>query len=174
MTLYEIIKTIEKIAKNQPNINNIVETGDIFDLSKDEFEQKYSAFCITQRDHVPQENFITYNFTLYYVDRLTFDRENKLFVQSTACEILTNIIKTIYKTIDAVDIEFGTITTFTERFTAECAGAFINIGITTTYNSLCPSIKEICIKEPGAYNENEYNDDYDIYRINCYSDTDGN
>jgi hypothetical protein len=169
MTLYETIKIIEDIAKKQPNINNIVETGDIYDLNKDEYEQKYSAFCITQRTHIPQENFITYNFTLYYVDRLTFDKENKLFVQSTACEILTNIVKTLNQTIDFLQVDISDITTFTEKFTAECAGAFINVGITVTYNSLCPSIfdEQPCVKIPGEFNENQFSTDFFLYTLIC-------
>jgi len=136
MTLYETIQNINKIAAKQPNINNIIESGDIFDLNKEEYEQKYSAFCCTQRTHVLDDNFITFNFTLYYVDRLNSDRSNTIFIQSTACEVLTNIIRGL-NNLDVLSINYSDITTFTERFTAECAGAFINISLLTPYTTYC-------------------------------------
>ena len=166
MTLYETIKTIEEVAKEQPNINNIVETGDIFDLNTEEFEQQYSAFCITQNTHVPQENFITFNFTLYYVDRLTSDKSNKLFVQSTACEILTNIVKTLHQTMYFLEVENSEITTFTQRFTAECAGAFITIGVTVPYTNECAWVPGGGgTKILGEFDEHEFSTDFFLYRL---------
>lgn len=128
MTLYETTKLIENIAAQQPAVTNIIWSGDIFDLNKDEFAQKYSAVCITQRNHTLEDDFITFNFTVYYVDRLTESDDNKLDVQSTAVTVLTNITNTLRQIVP--DISLGDITTFTERFTALCAGAWINVGIT--------------------------------------------
>lgn len=166
MTLYETIKTIEDVAKQQPNVNNIIKSGDIFDLNTEEYQQQYSAFCVTQRTHVPQENFITFNFTLYYVDRLTEDKSNKLFVQSTACEILTNIVKYLHQTMYFLEIENSEITTFTQRFTAECAGAFINVSITVPYTNICASTPGGGgTKIPGEFDEHEFSTDFFLYTI---------
>ena len=57
MTLLETINLLNWIAKNQPNVNGIVETGDVFDLNKDEYNQKYAAFCATQGTHNVGEEF---------------------------------------------------------------------------------------------------------------------
>ena len=129
MTLYEVTKMIEKIADAQPNINSIVKSGDIYDLNKNEFEQNYSAFCLTQRNHTFEGDFATYNFVMYYVDRLTLDEENKLDIQSSGCNVLIKIINDIEKT-GLVSITYGDITTFTTRFTSTCAGAYIYLGVT--------------------------------------------
>lgn len=136
MTLLETIKTLEKIALTQPNINGIVETGDIYDLNKDEFQQRYAAFCVTQRTHTINQEFSIFRFVLYYADRLTLDKSNKIEIHSTACEFFQNLIKTIMSDYE-FDFTNGDVTTFTEKFSAECAGAFMECEITTKNISLC-------------------------------------
>lgn len=142
MTLLETIRLIEDIASRQPNVNSIVKTGDIFDLNKDELEQKYSAVCVTQRTHNFSATSFTFNFTIYYVDRLTLDEKNKSEIQSTGCNVLANVINELSSRED-IFVNYGDITTFTERFTSLCAGAFINIGIQTMRN--------VCVDEEKMY-----------------------
>ena len=62
-TLLETIDIIEGIAAAQPNINTIVESGDIYDLNTDHWNKQYAAFCVTQNTHRIDEDFITYRFT---------------------------------------------------------------------------------------------------------------
>lgn len=156
MTLQETIKLLEYIAINQPNLNEIVESGDIFDLNKDEYEQKYSAFCVTQNTHTIGLEYSTYSFNLFYVDRLILDKSNKLEIQSTAVQFFQNFLKTIMEKVPALDVQNGEVTTFTERFTAECAGAYMRLNITTTNNSLCSMIKV----ELGEFAPEEFSDDW--------------
>lgn len=156
MTLQETIKTLEYIAINQPNLNNIVESGDIFDLNKEEYEQKYSVFCATQGTHSIGIDFSTYNFTLFYVDRLTLDKSNKIEIHSTAVQFFQNFLKTIMDKIPSLNVENGEVTTFTERFSAECAGAYMRLNITTPNISLCSIIKN----ELGEFVPEEFSDDY--------------
>ena len=66
-TLLETIGIIEGIASAQPNINTVVESGDIYDLNTDHWNKQYAAFCVTQTNHSIDEDFITYRFTLFYV-----------------------------------------------------------------------------------------------------------
>lgn len=140
MTLLETIKLLEQIASEQPNINGIVESGDIFDLNKDEYQQKYSAFCVTQNNHTVNELYNVFSFTLFYVDRLTNDKSNKLQIHSTAVEFFSNFIKKIMTDYPDLNWEYGEVTTFTEKFSAECAGAYMTCNITTTSTSACPII----------------------------------
>lgn len=156
MTLLETIKLLEYIAGSQPNINGIVESGDIFDLSKEEYEQKYSAFCVTQNTHNINADYSTFNFTLFYVDRLTLDKNNKLEIQSTAVQFFQNFIKTILYKVPELNIENGNVTPFTERFSAECAGAYMQCSITTPNISLCYIMKA----ELGEFAPEEFSDDY--------------
>lgn len=156
MTLLETINLLNWVAKNQPNVNGIVETGDIFDLNKDEYKQKYSAFCVTQNTHNVGEEFTTYSFTLFYVDRLTLDKSNKLEIQSTAVQFFGNLIKTIMQKFENLNWTNGDVTTFTEKFSAECAGAFMTCNITTPNKSLCAMIQ----MELGEFAPKPYSDDW--------------
>lgn len=162
MTLLETITVLNLIAEYQPNVNGIVESGDIFDLNKDEYQQKYSAFCVTQNTHTIDEYFTTYSFTLYYVDRLTLDKSNKIEIQSNAMEFFSNFINTIIGNIDELnilDITNGDVVTFTEKFSAECAGAYMVCNITTPNTSLC-SINYITPEpEPPQYEKGAFNAD---------------
>lgn len=130
MTLFETIQIINQAAISQPNINAVVKTGDVFDLNKDNFKQRYAAFCCQQNQHTENGDYITYNFTLFYVDRLTADKRNKIEIQSTGIVTLGNLIRVLE---DIELLEAGTTVTyqpFTQRFEAECAGVYCSIGIT--------------------------------------------
>ena len=159
MTLMETINLLNWVAKKQPNVNGIVETGDIYDLNKDEFQQKYAAFCVTQNTHNVGEEFTTFSFTLFYVDRLTLDKSNKIEIQSTAVEFFANFIKTIMQKFDGLDWTNGDVTTFTEKFSAECAGAFMTCNITTPNKSLCAMI----MTDSGELSLQPYSDEWFNY-----------
>lgn len=133
MTLKETINTVNAVAAKQPNINTIVVSGNVFDLNQDNVTVKYSAFCLQQTNHTQTGDFIDYHFNMFYVDRLTTDRKNKIEVQSNAITNLQNIIRGLQQldVIDTYDEEI-TYTTFTERFGAECAGAYCNLTISST------------------------------------------
>lgn len=136
MTLLETINLINEIARSHENINNVIESGDIFELNTDNFEAKYSAFCATQNAHqMIGDSYIRFNFTLYYVDRLTASKDNKNTIQSTAVNVLIAIVNDLMKNTD-INLEYSEISTFTQRFGAECAGGYITLGIITT--------REIC------------------------------
>lgn len=132
MTLFETFCLINRVAAAQPNINTIVNTGDVFSLNTNNTTVKYASFCAQQGEHRREDNgFITYNFNLFYVDRLTDDSRNKLEIQSVAISTLQNIINGL---VDIELIDVGTevtFQTFTERFAAEAAGAYCNLSITT-------------------------------------------
>ena len=129
MTLLETFCIINRVALAEPNVNTTVNTGNIFDLNTDNTQVKYGAFCIQQQEHIQEGDYIRYNFNLFYVDRLLENRKNKLEVQSTGISTLQNIINGL-KDIDLIDVD-TTISyqTFTERFAAECAGAYCSMSI---------------------------------------------
>lgn len=131
MTLFEVFNVINKVAVQQPNINTIVNTGNIFDLNTENWQIKYGAFCVQQEEHIQDGDFITYSFNLFFVDRLTDDRRNKLMIQSNAITTLMNIVNGL-RDIEILDTDANiTYQVFTERFAAECAGAYCRINITS-------------------------------------------
>ena len=142
MTLLETKMLLEHIAENDPNINDVVESGNIFDLNNEEYEQQYSAFCVTQNQHNIGIDYSTYSFTMFYVDRLTLDKKNRIEIQSSAIQFFHNFIKTIENEYFNLNYTNGMVQTFEQRFSAECAGAFMTIDITTTNNSVCSEIEQ--------------------------------
>lgn len=123
MKLYEIINTLQQIASAQPAVNNVFE-GSVYQLNELK-DIKYASVVISQEQHTQDRDFITYNFNIFYVDRLTADGSNKLSVQSTALDVLANIVLAM----DELGFDFTNIyyNTFTQRFEAECAGAYATV-----------------------------------------------
>lgn len=129
MTLYKIVNDILDIAKRQHNINYVCE-GDVYALNT-KSNIDYGVFYITQSSHSISEDTVSYNLTLYYIDRLLNDGSNTLQVQSQGMLVLNNIINEYSQTAD-VEIQYDiNFTTFTHRFTDNCAGVFCNVKIIT-------------------------------------------
>ena len=129
MTLIEIVNEFENIARKQPNIN-FVGNGDIYSLNGLP-NIDYSVFFITQSEHQQSENTVTYNLILYYVDRIIKDGDNTLSVQSTGMMVLANIINIFNQLNPDVEVDYDiNYTTFTHKFTDDCAGVFCNVSIT--------------------------------------------
>ena len=78
MTLYEIIRRIEATAAKQPAVNMIVE-NDIFKLNACA-DARYGVFAWTQGAHTAstESDERRFQFSLFYVDRLTDDGGNQL------------------------------------------------------------------------------------------------
>ena len=133
MTLVEIVNEIKKIADAQPNINYVGE-GDIYSLNSLP-NIDYSVFFITQNAHNQGENTITYNFNLYYVDRLTENQDNTLDIQSAGILLLGNIINTINELVDEVELIYDIqYQPFTHKFADDCAGVYATCSIEVSNN----------------------------------------
>lgn len=134
MTLAQLIRLFEGIAKEQPSINMIVQQ-DVFRINSAP-SLKYGVFAWTQGQHSGNINGMqTYSFSLFYVDRLLEDLSNQIEIQSVGCETLGNILRAL----DEYDVEVGnyTMQTFNQRFTDECAGVFCNVTLSVLPTSSC-------------------------------------
>ena len=130
MTLLNAIEKLNEIALEQPNIRTII-TNDVYKLDA-MGDVKYNVFCITQNQHMENvdEGFVYYSLNLFFIDRLTDDYANELEIQSTAIQVLRNIIYTFINSYNA-DIYNYTInyTTFEQQFADLCAGAYATLSI---------------------------------------------
>lgn len=135
MTLYSIIEQLKSVAMQQPTINMIVE-NDIYKLNGIP-DAQYGVFAFTQDTHSVGEgnNFITYNFTLFYVDRLLADKSNQIEIQSVGIQTLSNILRVIDD--NGMMVGAKTFQPFLQKFTDECAGVFVKTSITTTIDYIC-------------------------------------
>lgn len=152
MTLVEVIRIVEVVAQQQPSINMIVR-NDVFRLNAAP-SVKYGVFAWTQGLHNGSINGMqTFNFSLFYVDRLTEDKSNQIGIQSVGCDVLGNILRML----EHYDIEVAdyTLQPFNQRFTDECAGVFCNVSLSVPATYVCG--------EDFADFGNNFNDDFLIF-----------
>lgn len=123
MTLYEIIENLKNIAITKNNINYVGD-GDIYKLNSTP-DISYSVFFITENTHNIDIDTNTYSLNLFYIDRLTADKDNELKIKSDGITILKNIVNEFNSLYDNVSITFPfQITTFLQRFADDCAGVY--------------------------------------------------
>lgn len=154
-TLYSLTKLIENIAKTQPNVRTAFE-GDVYKLDTDP-SVKYGVFCLTQGTHTETEETITYNYSMFYVDRLEQNlEENRLQIQSVGIQVISNILKILAEDYD-VDITEHNYQPFTQKFRDETAGQLCTVSITVYKDWSCADEYDgvanvITLTENGTYN----------------------
>lgn len=136
MTLYETIRAIEAAAASQPAVQMIVR-NDIFRLNACP-SAKYGVFGWLQQQHSSsvESSLVTYQFTFFYVDRLTEDKGNELFIQSTGIRVLDNIIKSL-ELADIYAEGRYSFQVFNQRFADECAGVWCSVSFSVPADSTC-------------------------------------
>ena len=157
MTLYELVRKIERIASAQPTIRMIVE-NDIDKLNAVS-EAQYGVFSFVQGQHstTAQSDWVTYSLTLYYIDRLTEDDSNLLEVQSVGVQTLDNIVRNLTQTEPQIMVGNYSFQPFLHSFADKCAGVYMTVSIQVLRDSLCSEGYESVAK----YDLNDdYNSDY--------------
>lgn len=138
MTLKNVVDIIEYVSLKQPNVRQFAE-GSVYDINSNP-SNKYANVVLTQKEHTETDQTYTFNFVVFYVDRLVDDMEsNKLQIQSHGIDVLSNIFKTLEQEYD-FDITNRTYITWTQKFLDECCGAYCNVGIEVYKNVLCPEL----------------------------------
>ena len=159
MTLTDTIRLIEVVASGQPPIKSIVR-NDIFRLNSLP-DAKYAVFGWTQGTHSTNADtsFYTYNFTFFYIDRLTANQSNELEIQSVGIQVLDNILRLLDEQ-GAVPVGDWQYTTFNQRFLDECAGVFVSVGIEVPVNGVCA--------DTFVDFNDDFNDDFAINGVQIY------
>lgn len=154
MTLSQIIRLIEGVAKNQPSINMIVR-NDVYRLNE-KADAKYGVFAWLQGQHSASvsSSLISYQFTFFYVDRLKADLSNQIEVQSVGMETLDNILRQLSER--GLYIDNYTLQPFNQRFLDECSGVFASVTIQAEANGYCAESFADMV-------EADFNDDFMIY-----------
>lgn len=134
MTLLQLISTIEEVALSQPPINGLVRNN-VYDMNNLP-NLKYGVFAWTQGQHTGRVlGMNSYQFTLFYVDRLKEDKSNNVEIHSVGCETLGNILRRLEE-LD-IEVQDYTLTTFNQRFLDECAGVFCNVTLNVLPSGIC-------------------------------------
>ena len=126
ITLSKMIDVISAIGSGEKNINTVIQ-NDIYELDGIP-NAKYNVFGITQNVHREDDQFIYYNFYLYYINRVNNDgRQNEILNQSTGIQVLRNIIR---KTCGYLDIEVSediVYYPFIQKFADVCSGVYADV-----------------------------------------------
>lgn len=133
MNLYQTVQYILSVAKAQPNVGLAYE-GDVYDLNELQ-NIAYPAVVVAQNTHAESGEWRGYGFNIFYVDRLTDDKKNRLEIQNIALEVLSNIYKVLVESGFEVQGEMR-FHPFDERFDAECAGMYMEL-VLQSEESLC-------------------------------------
>lgn len=120
--LKKIIYYLVQGAKAQPNLRTVL-LHDILRLNHLP-DIRYGAFVIeTQQGVYTNANsMMRFNFILYYVDRLTANKDNMLDAQSTGIDVLHNILVGLPEEVDLIS---STYQVFDQKFKDVCAGAYV-------------------------------------------------
>lgn len=136
MTLYQVVKGLEEIALEHPNIRT-ADDGSVYDIMNANPSVKYGAFVVTQTTHRQNEQFDYYGLVIFFIDRLVDNLDgNRLQIQSIGKQVLGNIINTFCNEND-VDVPSVTFTPFTQRFADECAGMYANLELEIIKDNIC-------------------------------------
>lgn len=159
MKYKELVKLIENISLHLPNINSFY-IGDVYEINSDP-SVRYSTVVMTNQEStfsVANEQY-TYNFVLFYIDRLTDDEKNRLDIQSHAIDALSNILEVLGNSYNCI-IDNYSFEVFQERFADLCSGAFARISVVVDEMDCVESfkiisendLKAISINQNGEYN----------------------
>lgn len=144
-----------------PNIEYVV-YGDVYELNHIQ-NVTYPAVVVTVGQHT--SNLDNYNFNyrlnIFYVDRLTDDKVNKIDVHANAIIFINSLLKALDDEYIISDYE---IFNFNERFNDVCAGAYVScriqMPISECYDfpggdgkttEIISNIEDINITENGVY-----------------------
>ena len=153
---------IKQLSKSlDPNIEYVV-YGDVYELNHIQ-NVTYPAVVVTVGQHT--SNLDNYNFNyrlnIFYVDRLTDDKENKIDVHANAIIFINSLLKALDDEYIISDYE---IFNFNERFNDVCAGAYVScriqMPISECYDfpgggvpmpEIISNVEDIKITENGVY-----------------------
>ena len=130
MILAELNKMLLNVARSNYLVNDAF-IGDVYTINGK--ENRFGCFVATPMSAVKESGTITYNYYLYYIDRLTKDEMNIDYVQSDAVSMLKGLLDFIEQ--NGVEVETGSeFTLFRQQFSDWCAGAYVNVNILVADN----------------------------------------
>jgi len=154
MTKLQIIHVLEQAAKAQPCVKWCVE-DDIYKLNTRP-DAKYGVFGIMEKGSTSvSADMSRHTFTLFYIDRRTFEKGNDTFIFSTGIDAVTNVLRLAARAGVAAAGGWS-FTSFTQRFADDCAGVFTDVTFAVPEGNACGAEYEFA----------DYNNDFNIdFRI---------
>lgn len=127
-----ILKTLNDIitntAKTSPLVNEAF-AGDVYEINAK--ENKFGCFVATPITATRSQGFVSYNYILYYIDRLTKDESNMDLVHSDAITMLNGLCDKLEEKYSVEIQSDSQFTFFRHNFDDWCAGAYLEVDILT-------------------------------------------
>ena len=157
--LFDKIKRLSQAL--DPNIEYVV-YGDVYELNHIQ-NVTYPAVVVTVGQHTSNLDnyYFNYRLNIFYVDRLTDDKVNKIDVHANSIIFINSILKALDDEYIVSDYE---IFNFNERFNDVCAGAYascrIQMPISECYDypggdgktpEIISNLEDLNITENGTY-----------------------
>lgn len=173
MTLKGLLDSIGLIGINDRLVNWAGGGPSIYEAANALTIKDYPLlFCSPTGTHRVEENWTTYNVAIFYVSRLIEDNSNEIDIQSTAVEVLKNVIKKIQNLdgVVAVADEY-TINVFIEyqKFNDRTTGAYAQLDISILNDTTCIADKTHYFVFENEQGEILPTDSYE-YRISWLTD----
>lgn len=139
MTYYELNTLVNNTIDAYYGTGTTVQytEGDIYKLNVK--ENSYPAFNLFLNNGIQNSKNFIYNVTLFYIDILTDGHTNELEIKNDGIEVLKSIIASIDNNanIKAELLSGITYKPFTEKFTDECAGAYVQFQLQIPFHTEC-------------------------------------
>ena len=140
MTLNSLLNSIGLIGINDNLVNWAGCGPSIYRANALTIKNYPFLFCSPTGTHRVDENWTTYAVSIFYVSRLLEDNSNEMDIQSTAVEVLKNIIRKIRNINGVTDIsDEYSINVFVEyeKFADRCTGAYATVEISVVNDTIC-------------------------------------
>ena len=140
MTLQALLNIIGSIGIEDKLINFAGAGGSIYEINDLTIRDYPILYVSPTGTHRVEENFTSYQLTIFYIDRLLEDNSNGTNIHSTGVEVLKNIIRKV-ATLDGVisvsDEYTINLFTETERMKDRCNGSYATLEITVLNDYIC-------------------------------------
>ena len=128
MNIVQILNRVSNYASQLKFVNTVFK-GDIYENLNGHPDTKYGVVNIDVPSVTVNENLQVMNIYIYYADRLTNDHSNEYEIKTTAELVLNNIVNYC---AELGDVNEGwTINFFTQQFTDNLAGGYVQIQFET-------------------------------------------
>lgn len=140
MTIKEVITKIEAAAIPLVNVNS-VNDGDVYEILNNK-QILYGNVTATPIDTTIGGNSYIHTLYLYYTDRLLNANQNVNDIYSAAAMTLDTIITKLSMDDDISRVDtYSNAIYFNQKFADMCAGAYIQIRVTTQKPNICYQIE---------------------------------
>lgn len=152
MNYFDLVETIKTVSLRY---SQEFYEGDVYEFLNSG-NHKYPSVILTVQNITTDDNINSVSATLFCVDRLTDNADNKLEIQSLC---MTNLSKIIDSLEDKVtNLTANTYTPFTEKFSDLCGGMYIEFSLQYVGENICEeeTIRTLVITEIGIYDVSKF------------------